>query len=126
MARTKGRIVITQNPKENLTLAKKIYDKHVEMGADSPLNILEDVDWQATGPKIAPALDNNEQAEFHKAESEKNYRERDKYLPEILESTKLSIALLKASYGKNPKKLADWGVTVDDTPKAKKATTPKP
>lgn len=124
MARTKGRIVLTANPKENLVLAEKIYKKHLELGADSPLNLLEDVDWAATGPKIAPAIGYNDQAEFHKVESEKNYRERDRNFPEIIESMKRSIAILKASFGKNPKKLADWGITVDDTPKAKKL--PKP
>lgn len=126
MARTKGRVVLTKNPKENLTLAKKIYNKHVELGADSPLNILDDVDWAATGPKIDPTVGFHEQAEFHKGESEKNYRERDKELPEIVEAMKLSIGLLKSSFAKNPKKLSDWGVSVDDTPKAKKPTTPKP
>ena len=124
MARTKGRVVLTTNPKENLTLAEKIYNKHVEMGAHSPLNLLDDVDWKITGPKIAPTVVFHDQAELHKAESEKNYRERDKAFPEIVESMKLSIAMLKASYGKNPKKLADWGISVDDTPKAKKP--PKP
>lgn len=123
MARTKGRIVITSNPKENLSLAEKIYNKHVELGIDSPLNLLDDVDWGSTGPKIAPTVVFNDQAVFHKGESEKNYRDRDKNLPEILETMRLSIALLKASYGKNPKKLTDWGISVDDTPKLKKPPT---
>ena len=124
MTRTKGRIVISKNPRENLTLAEKIYNKHVELGTDSPLNLLEDVDWATIGPKISPTIAFHEQAEFHKGESDKNYRDRDKALPEIVDSMKMSIAMLKASYGKNPKKLADWGISVDDTPKAKKPPTP--
>ena len=126
MTRTKGRIVISQNPKENLELAQRIYNKHVELGAASPLNTLDDVDWSVTGPKVPPTLVFHTEAEFHKGESEKNYRDRDKTMPEIVEATKMSIGLLKASFGKNPKKLADWGVSVDDTPKAKKPTKPKP
>jgi hypothetical protein len=30
------------------------------------------------------------------------------------------MALLKASFGNNPKQLTDWGIAVDDSPKAKK------
>lgn len=124
MARTKGRIVISSNPKDNLELAGKIYNKHVELGTTSPLNLLEDVDWAITGPKIAPTTVFHNQAEFHKGESEKNYRERDITMPEISESMKLSISMLKGMYAKNPKKLTDWGISVDDTPKAKKPPTP--
>jgi hypothetical protein len=118
--RTKGRVVLSKNPKDNLDLAQIIYNKHVELGAESPLNILEDINWATTGAKIAPTLTNHSQAEFHKGESEKNYAERDKNLPEIVTALKQSIALLKASFGTNPKKLADWGVSVDDSPKVKK------
>ena len=118
--RTKGRVVLSKNAKENLDLAQKIYEKHLELGAESPLNILEDIDWAATGVKIAPTLNNHTQAEFHKGESEKNYAERDKNMPEIVTALKQSIALLKASFGTNPKKLSDWGVSINDSPQAKK------
>lgn len=120
MARTKGRVVLTTNAKENLQLAQKIYAKHVELGAESPLKFLEDIDWDATGPKIDTTLANHDKAESLKAESEKMYAERDKTMPEVVEALKQSIAILKASFGKNPKKLADWGVNVDDSPKVKK------
>lgn len=121
--RTKGRVVLSKNPKENLDLAVKIYNKHLELGAESPLNILEDIDWAATGIKILPTLNNHAQAEFHKAESEKNYAERDKTMPEIVTALKQSIALLKVSFGSNPKKLSDWGVSIDDSPQVKKLKT---
>lgn len=120
MARTKGRVVLSKNPKENLNLAVKIYEKHLALGDQSPLNLLEDVNWDVTGIKITPTLNNHEQAEFHKGESEKNYAERDKNMPEIVGALKQSIALLKASFGNNPKKLSDWGVNIDDSPQVKK------
>ena len=41
-------------------------------------------------------------------------------MPEVTEGLKMSINLLKSTFAKNPKKLADWGIEVDDTPKAKK------
>ncbi|WP_264519680.1 hypothetical protein [Flavobacterium sp. N1994] len=120
MTRTAGRVVLSRNPKENLELAQKVYDKHVSLGADSPLRLLEDVDWSISGPKIADAKRSNEQAEFHKGEMEKEYAKRDLLLPEVVNALKTSIKLLKASYGGNPKKLTDWGISIDDTPKAKK------
>lgn len=43
-------------------------------------------------------------------------------MPEIVSGLKLSINLLKASFGNNPKKLTDWGINVDDSPKTKKTT----
>ena len=120
MTRTAGRVVLSRNPKENLELAKKVYEKHLALGAESPLRLLEDVDWSSSGPKIAEATTANEKAEFHKGEMEKEYATRDVLLPEVVNALKTSIKLLKASYGGNPKKLTDWGISVDDTPKAKK------
>ena len=40
--RTTGRIVIPSNPAELLNLAGKIYAKHLEDGATSPLNAMQD------------------------------------------------------------------------------------
>jgi hypothetical protein len=123
MIRTKGRVVLSKNPKEMLDAAKAIYEKHLELGADSPLRIIEDFDWTATGPKVATVTKNHTDAEFHKGEMEKNYANRDAQMPEIKAGLKKSINLLKATFSDNPKKLADWGIQVDDSPKAK--ATPK-
>jgi hypothetical protein len=120
MARTKGRVVLTANPKENLELAQKIYDKHLALGTNSSLNIIEGVDWAVTGPKVAVTKTAHDAAEFHKGEMEKEYAKRDANMPEISKVLKLSINLLKASYGDTPKKLTDWGIAVDDSPKPKK------
>lgn len=78
------------------------------------------MDWAILSPKVDAALDAHAQAEFHKGEMEKEYAERDKAMPEILKAVQQSVSLLKASFGSNPKKLANWGLAVDDTPKAKK------
>ena len=48
--RTSGRIVLSTNPKENLALAELIYQKHLALGATSPLLIIEGVDWTVAGP----------------------------------------------------------------------------
>lgn len=118
--RTKGRVVLSTNPKDNLDAAKSIFDKHIALGAASPLKILEDVDWAKTGPTIALTLAEHQNAEFHKGEAEKHYVNRDKEMPAIKDALKKSIALLKASFGDNPKKLTDWGIQVDDSPTIKK------
>jgi hypothetical protein len=119
--RTKGRVVLTSNPKDNLDAAQSIYNKHLELGAASPLKILEDVDWAKVGPNVALTAEEHVKAEFHKGESEKHYANRDKAMPSITDAVKKSIALLKASFGNNPKKISDWGIQVDDSPVAKKA-----
>lgn len=117
--RTKGRVVLTKNPKDILEAAKSVYEKHLALGAASPLNILQDVDWSVIGLKITPTLDEHALAEYHKAKSEEHYADRDKEMPEITNTLKKSITFLKASFGDNPKKLVDWGITVDDSPRLK-------
>lgn len=125
MSKTKGRVVISKNPKENLEIAKKIYEKHLLLGAKSPLLLLEEVDWNVTAPKIDTGLQAHTDAEFHKGEMEKQYATRDLQMPDVTKAVKQSISLLKATYGANPKKLADWGISVDDTPKSKPSKSPK-
>lgn len=117
---TKGRIEIPQNIEENLSLAKKVFEKHLEDGNTSILHGLDGMDWKVTGSKIEECLKQHLIAEEHKRKMEEAYRERDLVLPEIQEILRASKSMLKAAYTKNPKKLGDWGFTVDDTPKVKK------
>ena len=81
--------------------------------------MIEDFNWADTGPKIAPTLTDHNEAEFHKGEMEKKYANIDTQMPEIIAGVKKSINLLKASFSDNPKKLADWGINIDDSPKVK-------
>jgi hypothetical protein len=117
---TKGRIDIPQNVEKNLTLAQKVFDKHLADGNASLLNNLDEMDWGVTGTKIAECLKKHQEAEDYKRKMEEAYRERDLNLPEIQEILRASKSLLKASFPKNPKKLGEWGFMVDDTPKVKK------
>ncbi len=119
MSRTKGRVVLSKNPKEHLDVAKTIYDQHIKLGDKSPLLLLEDIDWKTVEPKISTGLQAHADAEFHKGEMEKQYATRDLQMPDVTKAVKQSINLLKATFGDNPKKLADWGVNVDDSPKPK-------
>jgi hypothetical protein len=117
---TKGRVDIPKNIEENLTLAQKVFDKHLFDGDASLLNNLDGMDWKVTGNKIAECLRKHQEAEDYKRKMEEAYRDRDLALPEIQEILRASKSLLKASFPKNPKKMGDWGFTVDDTPKVKK------
>ncbi|MGL4363943.1 MAG: hypothetical protein ACRCSB_01915 [Bacteroidales bacterium] len=117
--RTSGRIVIPRNPQELMELALAIYTKHQADGATSPLNNLDGQDWTVSGTKIATAQTKHTEAEEHKRKSEEAYRERDIYLNELEKIVKTSAQLLKAFNSSNPKRLSDWGFTVDDSPRTK-------
>jgi hypothetical protein len=116
---TKGRVLIPQNVEESLKLAQKVYEKH-KSDDNSILKNIDSMDWAVIGPKISECLQKHTEAEELKRKMEEAYRDRDLVLPEIVEILRVSKSLLKAAYSKNPKKLGEWGFTVDDTPKTKK------
>ena len=117
---TKGRIAIPTNIVENLQLASKVYEKHQKDGASSLLNNLDDMDWNTTGANVDLCLQKHLEAEELKRKMEEAYRTRDLYLPQINELLRASKGLLKGVFSKNPKKLGEWGFSVDDSPKVKK------
>ena len=123
MARTTGRISISQNVEEMLTLASKVYQKHAEFGEASPLTNLDGISWSVVGPTIEQALARQQEAEGFKSQMERAYRERDLYTPAIKEAVAASRNLLKALNQKNPKRLTEWGFEVHDSAPA--AKTPK-
>ena len=122
---TSGRIVMPTSPKGKLDLAADVYQKHTKDGATSELKNLVDLDWDATGPTIVTASGFHKQAEDLKGQMEEMYRKRDALLAPIENINKASAAYLKGKYRANPKKLAEWGFEVDDTPKSKPAPKAK-
>ncbi|MEM0541924.1 hypothetical protein WFZ85_04815 [Flavobacterium sp. j3] len=118
--RTSGRVIIPKNPGELLKLAGKIYDKHLADGAASPLNAMQDFSWAVDGPKVAPCMQNNVEAEAATKLAEQLYRQRDIDLPAIKAIVQNSASVLKGIYAKNPKVLGDYGFVVDDTKKVPK------
>lgn len=118
--KTKGRVEIPRNLEEHLDLAQTVYDKHLADGDASLLKNLADYDWAIVGPKIDACLAKHKEAEDFKRKMDEAYKERDLIFPEIDEAVRASKAMLKGIFTKNPKKLGDWGFTVEDTPKAKK------
>lgn len=124
MNRTEGRIAVSRNVGDVLSLAGSVFQKHMADGTASPLLNLDGISWSVVGPTIPTALAKHREAERLKSEMEKAYRERDLLMPAIDEALKASRNLLKALNPKNPKRLSDWGFEVNDsapTPKAAKA-----
>ena len=124
MANTRGRIKSSNSPAEILDVSASVYTKHLADGESSHLNALVDYDWAIVGPTITAAKAKHALAERLKGEMEAAYRERDLLIPAIDEILKASKNLLKAINRKNPKRLAEWGFSVDDTPKS--TSKPKP
>ncbi|MBI1226316.1 MAG: hypothetical protein GC192_13865 [Bacteroidetes bacterium] len=116
MTRTaKGRVKLPQWGGGFLNITKKIAAKHTELGANSPLKMLEDYDFDEIAPLADAALVQHDAAEDFAGKAETAYRERDKNKPLINDGTRAAVNLLKAKYAKNPKMLIEWGVEVDDT-----------
>ena len=57
------RVEIPTNPTELIGLAAKLYEKHTELGPDSPLNALASHKWSDNGAKIAQAAAFDKQAQ---------------------------------------------------------------
>jgi hypothetical protein len=125
MNRTEGRIEVSRNVGDVLSLADSVYQKHTADGTASPLLNLDGISWSVVGPTIATALAKHRQAERLKSEMEEAYRERDLMMPAIDEAVKASRNLLKALNQKNPKRLGDWGFQVNDSVQAPKAAKAK-
>jgi hypothetical protein len=123
MAKKTGRVVVSQNAKKKLELARAIFTKHITEGGSSPLLQLQDAEIGLISSKIEPALALHEAAENLKLQTEKAYQQRDVAVDEIMELTSRCIKLLKTVYAKYPKKLADWGINIDDSPQPKKKNT---
>lgn len=118
--KTSGRIVKHRNPKDGLALATKVYKKHVADGSNSDLKNLQDYDWGVVGPTISVAQAAHEKAETLKGQMEEQYRIRDEAYAKIKGAVDSSAAFLKGKYRSMPKKLAEWGYEIDDTPRPRK------
>ena len=124
MPAKRGSVAIKRNPGQLLQIGGTIYSKHQADGATSPLKSLVDNNWDVTGPKIAPCLQNHLKAEELKRQMELAYQERDKVLAELEEIVRSSAALLKSIYRNTPRKLGEWGFDVSETVATKKTPLP--
>ena len=115
MANSNYRVVIPASPSELIDLAKKVYKKHQDLGATSPLNSLQSNKWEVNGPNVATALGYQEQAEELKRQAENLYKQRDLLLAPIKESIRSSRDVLLGIYRENPRALGEWGFEVNSS-----------
>lgn len=115
------RIPIPRNVEEQLTLGTLIYKKHQADGATSVLKTMQDYKWDEMGPDLQPALDKHLEAESLRRKMEQAYKDRDRMIGDVEGSLKSTRDFLKGVYSKQPKKLGEYGYTVDDTPREKPA-----
>ena len=111
------RVTIPRNVDELLKLADLIQKRHKEMGTESPLAPLS---WISDVEKVESAMKLHLEAEALKRLAESKYEERDLLLAEIEDGVKQTRDFLKALYRNEPKKMGNFGFTVDDSPKQKK------
>jgi hypothetical protein len=90
-------------------LAKKVQQKHVADGENSPLKGLN---WVEDGPIIDQVLQDHERAESLKREMLETYQRRNLNLPIVLELVRNSRDILTGTFGKEIKKLGQWGYDV--------------
>ena len=55
MSKTKGRVEVPKNIEELLTLAAKVYKKHLDDAAESKLKMLEDYNWSEKDDPCTPS-----------------------------------------------------------------------
>ena len=109
------RVIIPNNPKEKLDLAARVFSKHSSLGPTSPLSPL---DWSVHGPNINNALVLNDKAEDLKRQMEQAYEQRDLLLEPIDDLLKQSRDMLKSVYRKEPRKIGEFGYTVNSSARA--------
>jgi hypothetical protein len=110
------RVLIPRNPEEKIELAELVFKKDSDLGNASPLAALG---WDVQGPNISIAKEKHDKAEELKRQAEILYEERDNLLAPIDDLLKQSRDQLKVTYRSDPRKIGDFGFTVDDTPQKK-------
>ena len=111
------RVQISSNAEKLLSLAELIAKKHLELGADSPLKIL---DWDKQAENVKTASDLHKQAKEYQRLAEQAHEKRDILIAPLDDLVKQSRDLLKALYRTEPKKLGEFGFVVDESTRKKK------
>lgn len=118
MSNPNYRVEIPTNPTELINLAAKVYEKHTELGPDSPLNALASHKWSDNGAKIAQAAAFDKRAQELKKQSEEAINKRNALLPDIENSVKGSRDVLQGVYRETPRTLAQFGFEIIESARA--------
>ena len=124
------RIDVPGNPDDLIKLAKKIRDKHVALGDDSPIKGLKNMD-QFAG-KLTTADTKNEASKQLYKDAEQATQDRDLTLGQTGQLREQTVRywvtsardVLQGLNKGNEQALGGWGFTVDTSPRAKKAAPP--
>ena len=119
MANPKARVMLSKKVNGILSLAEKVYRKHVAEAGNSPLKTLADFNWDIIGPRIEAIKAIHEESESLKRRSEELIKDRNNNLSELEDCLRSSKNLLKSIYSKNPKRMGEWGFDVKDSGKSK-------
>ena len=129
MAANNYRIEIPSNPDDLIALGKKLKDKHIALGDDSPIKALKDI---AQFPaKLTTAETKNELSKQLYRDAERATQDRDLPLGHVGQLREQTVrywvtsardVLLGLNKG-NEQALGDWGFTVDTSPPVKKGVT---
>ena len=111
------RVQISANAEKLLNLAELVAKKHLELGKNSPLNVL---DWDKQAENVKLALDAHKQAKEYQRLSEQAHEKRDTLISPLDDLLKQTRDLLKALYRAEPKKLGEFGFVVDESVRKKK------
>lgn len=111
------RVQISSNAEKLLNLAELVAKKHAELGATSPLNVLE---WNKQAENVKKALDYHKQAKEYQRLSEQAHEQRDILVTPLDDLLRQTRDLLKALYRTEPKKLGEFGFIVDESVRKKK------
>ena len=114
MSGKKYKVIIPENPEEQIKLAEGIYAKHLADGKDSPLLLLKTETWETNGPLIEACRKLHEAAEKLKKQMLEAYRDRDNILVHLDASTLSSRDVLLGINHENPKALGGWTFEVQD------------
>ncbi len=106
------RVKISKSPENILNLAKMVAEKNMLQGPASPLNSLN---WNSQMPNIDRAIEFHKQAKEYQRMAEQAHEQRDNLIKPLDDLLKQSRDLLKAVYRHEPKKLGEFGYTVNDT-----------
>ena len=118
-----ARIDLPTDPTDIITLAKAVHDKHVALGAATPLG---NIKWDALAPKITQAETFDKEADRLRTQSEQARQKRDNFVPELTALVRNARKILTGTYADELRTLEDFGYNVDDTPKRNAAPAPQP
>lgn len=107
-----ARIVIPNSFLNIDKLFKDVYEKHVSMGANSPL---KDFDVGGVTAKMGEARTYHDDAEEKSKQAEDAYEKRDIRLKPSMKEVRRWAQFLKQYYKNNPHELGNWGFVVDDS-----------